>query len=94
MFHIYKEINFECEPLCYYESEADEHGMLLEFQTEEAAKRFIESAVASGDCDEEFFNSIFIEEGYKDYSTILRDNLLSAIEELKKKNNISSKDNK
>ena len=62
MFHIYKEIDFECEPLCYYESEVDEHGMLLEFQTEEAAKRFIESAVASGDCDEEFFNSIFIEE--------------------------------
>ena len=62
MFHIYKEIDFECEPLCYYESEADEHGMLLEFQIEEAAKRFIESAVASGDCDEEFFNGIFIEE--------------------------------
>ena len=62
MFHIYKEIDFEREPLCYYESEADEYGMLLEFQTEEAAKRFIESAVASGDCNEEFFNDIFIEE--------------------------------
>ena len=62
MFHIYKEIDFEREPLCYYKSDADEYGMLLEFETEEAAKRFIESAVASGDCDEEFFNSIFIEE--------------------------------
>ena len=62
MFHIYKEIDFECEPLCYYKSEADEYGMLLEFQTKEAAKRFIESAVASGDCDGDFFDSIFIEE--------------------------------
>ena len=62
MFHIYKEIDFEREPLCYYKSDADEYGILLEFETEQSAKRFIESAVASGDRDEDFFDGIFIEE--------------------------------
>ena len=62
MFHIYKEIDFEREPLCYYESEADEYGMLLEFQTEDAAMRFIESAVENGDRHEEFFDGIIIRE--------------------------------
>ena len=62
MFHIYKEIDFEHEPLCYYESEADEYGILLEFQTEEDAKRFIESTIASGHRDEEFFDGIIIRE--------------------------------
>ena len=62
MFHIYKEIDFESEPLCYYESEVDQYGMLLEFQTEEVARRFIEFAVASGDRYGDFFDGIFIEE--------------------------------
>ena len=62
MFHIYKEIDFECEPLCYYETEEDEYGILLEFETEEAAKRFVESAVESGDRPEEFFHGIVIRE--------------------------------
>ena len=63
MFHIYKVVDFEREPLCYYKSEADENGMLLEFQTEEAAGRFIESAVVSGDRTEDFFEGAFIAEG-------------------------------
>lgn len=62
MFHIYKEIDFEPEPLCYYESDADEYGMLLEFETEEAAKRFIESAIESREQTVEFFDGFFIEE--------------------------------
>ena len=62
MFHIYKEIDFEREPLCYYETEKDEYGILLEFETEEAAKRFVESAVESGDRPEEFFDGIIIRE--------------------------------
>ena len=62
MFHIYKEIEFEPEPLCYYDTEEDEYGILLEFETEEAAKRFIESAVENGHRSEEFFNGIIIRE--------------------------------
>ena len=62
MFHIYKVVDFEREPLCYYESDADEYGMLLEFETEESAKRFIESAVESGERPEEFFDGVFVEE--------------------------------
>ena len=62
-YHIYKENDFEREPLCYYQSEADECGMLLEFETAESAKRFIESAVASGDRPEEFFEEAFIAKG-------------------------------
>ena len=62
MFHIYKVVDFEREPLCYYKSEADEYGMLLEFQTEEAAERFMESAVVSGDRTEDFFEGAFIVE--------------------------------
>ena len=62
MFHIYKEIDFECEPLCYYDTEEDEYGILLEFETEEAAKRFIESAVENGHRSEDFFDGIIIRE--------------------------------
>ena len=62
MFHIYKEIDFEREPLCYYETDEDECGILLEFETEEAAKRFVESAVENGHRSEEFFNGIIIRE--------------------------------
>ena len=62
MFHIYKEIDFEYEPLCYYDTEEDEYGIWLEFETEEAAKRFIESAVENGHRSEEFFNGIIIRE--------------------------------
>ena len=60
MFHIYKEIDFEREPLCYYETDEDEYGILLEFETEEAARRFIESSVENGDRPEEFFDGIII----------------------------------
>lgn len=63
MFHIYKEVDFERELLCYYKSDEDEYGMLLEFETEESAKRFIESAVVSGDRPEEFFDGAFIVQG-------------------------------
>lgn len=63
MYHIYKVVDFEREPLCYYESEADEYGKLLEFETAESAERFIESAVASGDRTEDFFEEAFIAEG-------------------------------
>ena len=62
MFHIYKEIDFEPKPLYYYETEKDEYGILLEFETEEAAKRFVESAVESGHRPEEFFDGIIIRE--------------------------------
>ena len=60
MFHIYKEIDFEPEPLCYYDTEEDEYGILLEFETEEAAMRFIKSSVENGDRPEEFFDGIII----------------------------------
>ena len=60
MFHIYKEIDFERQPLCYYESEAADYGMLLAFQTEDAAMRFIESAVENGEKPERFFDGIII----------------------------------
>ena len=62
MFHIYKVVDFEREPLCYYESDEDEYGKLLEFQTAESAERFIESAIASGDRAEDFFEEAFIVE--------------------------------
>ena len=62
MFHIYKEIDFEPEPLCYYDTEEDEYGILFEFETEEAAKRFIESAIENGHRSEEFFDGIIIRE--------------------------------
>ena len=62
MFHIYKEIDFEPEPLCYYDTEEDEYGILLEFETEEAAMRFIKSSVENGHRSEEFFNGIIIRE--------------------------------
>ena len=62
MFHIYKEIDFEREPLCYYDTEEDKYGILLEFETEEAAKCFIESAVENGHRSEEFFDGIIIRE--------------------------------
>ena len=63
MYHIYKVVDFEREPLCYYKSDVDEYGMLLEFETAESAERFIESAVASGDRTEDFFEEAFIAEG-------------------------------
>ena len=62
MFHIYKEIDFKREPLCYYDTEEDEYGILLEFETEEAAMRFIKSSVENGDRPEEFFDGIIIRE--------------------------------
>lgn len=62
MYHIYKVVDFEREPLCYYKSDVDEYGMLLEFETTESAERFIESAVASGDRTEDFFEEAFIVE--------------------------------
>ena len=68
MFHIYKEIDFEREPLCYYKSDADEYGMLLEFETEESAKRFIESAVESGERPEEFFDGFLLKRMMKSVS--------------------------
>ena len=62
MFHIYKEIDFKPEPLCYYDTEEDEYGILFEFETEEAARHFIESAVENGHRSEEFFDGIIIRE--------------------------------
>ena len=62
MFPIYKEIDFESEGLCYYDTEEDKYGILLEFESEEAARRFIKSSVENGDRPEEFFDGIIIRE--------------------------------
>ena len=83
MFHIYKEIEFEREPLCYYETEEDEYGILLEFETEEAAKRFIESSIENGDRPEEFFDGSIIRESieYCDSGYIDATNLYIGIDD-------------
>ena len=82
MFHIYKEIDFEREPLCYYDTEEDEYGILLEFETEEAAMRFIKSSVENGDRPEEFFDGIIIRESieYCDAGYINATNLYVGID--------------
>lgn len=60
-FHIYNSAYGMSDPLCYFENDDDEWGMVLDFDTEESAERFIQSAINSGDRTEAFFENVFIE---------------------------------
>ena len=61
-FHIYDSIYRINDPLCYFESEDQEWGAVLEFDTKESAENFIQSAINSGDRSAEFFKEVFIVE--------------------------------
>lgn len=81
-YHIYNTVDGEELPLCYYETDDAEEGKVLDFDTEESAKRFIESAVESGDREEEFFDGVFIRKDivYCDYGYIDATNLYIGID--------------
>ena len=81
-YHIYNNVDGEVLPLCYFETDDAEEGKVLDFDTEEAANRFIESAVESGDRSEEFFEGIFICESveYCDFGYIDATNLYIGID--------------
>lgn len=59
-FHIYNYMHGINDPLCYFESEDQEWGAVLEFDTKESAESFIQSAINSGDRSAEFFKEAFI----------------------------------
>lgn len=59
-FHIYNHMHGINDPLCYFESEDQEWGAVLEFDTKESAESFIQSAINSGDRSAEFFKEAFI----------------------------------